>query len=262
MMNVLVFDIETIPDVESGRRLYGNATEMDKLDDKDVARVMEHYRSQESDGNSTMLRHHLHKIVAISAVFRHQKEQKFKVWSLGEAHSSEAELLQRFFEGIQKYTPNLVSWNGGGFDIPVINYRALVNGISAPSFWATNGDFKWNNYLNRFHERHLDLMDVLACYQNRAFVPLDQMASILGFPGKLGMSGDKVWETYLNGDIKAIRDYCETDVLNTYLVYLRFELLRGNLDQKAYEQECELVRDTLKTENKPHFSQFLSAWKE
>ena len=53
---------------------------------------------------------------------------------------------------------------------------------------------------------------------------------LLGFPGKLGMSGDKVWQCWLDGGIDQIRNYCETDVLNTYLVYLRFEFMRGNLD--------------------------------
>ena len=78
----------------------------------------------------------------------------------------------------------------------------------------------------------------------------------------MGMSGDKVWETYLAGETAKIRHYCETDTLNTYLVFLRFELLRGHLDIQQYEQECELVRTTLAAENKPHLNEFLTAWNE
>ncbi len=257
-MNVFVFDIETVPDVVNGRCLYGNSEEMQNLSDKDVWRVMSHYRHQETDGRTEMMRHHLQKIVAISVVLR--SGEQFKVWSLGELDSAEEELIQRFFSGVDKYTPTLVSWNGGGFDLPVLHYRALLHGISSKTYWQTLGDFRFNNYLNRYHERHIDLMDMVASYQPQAYAQLNQIAIMLGLPGKLGMSGDKVWDTFLDGDIESIRNYCETDVLNTYLIFLRFELIRGRLTQTHYDQECELVRDKLNSEDKPHFKQFLEAW--
>ncbi len=86
------------------------------------------------------------------------------------------------------------------------------------------------------------------------------MAVMLGFPGKLGMSGDKVWDTFRDGGIKQIRDYCETDVLNTWLVYLRFEFMRGNLDAKDLEREFALVRATLEAMGHDHLNEFLAAW--
>jgi hypothetical protein len=101
---------------------------------------------------------------------------------------------------------------------------------------------------------------VLAGFQPRARASLDQTAVLLGYPGKLGMSGDKVWDRYLEGGIRDIRDYCETDVINTWLVYLRFEHMRGNLDDKDLQRELALVRDTLKTMNVSHFNEFLVAW--
>lgn len=257
-MNVFVFDIETIPDVEGGRRLYG----LEGLDDKDVAKVMFAQRRKQTDGQSDFIRLHLQKVCAISVVLR--SRDQFKVWSLGDDTAPEAELVSRFFDGIDKYTPNLVSWNGSGFDLPVLHYRAMLHGVSAQRYWDTgedNRDFKWNNYISRYHARHTDLMDVIASYQARAYAPLDEIATLLGFPGKLGMSGDKVWDTFLAGNIGAIRDYCETDVLNTYLVYLRFQLMRGQLNKAEYEKECNIVRDALQKENKPHFTQFLDAWK-
>ena len=121
-------------------------------------------------------------------------------------------------------------------------------------------DFKWNNYMSRFHWRHVDLMDVLAGFQPRGRASLDQMAVLLGFPGKLGMSGDKVWETFESGGIREIRDYCETDVLNTWLVYLRFEFMRGHLDKTELDREYALVRQTLEAMNQPHLNAFLVAW--
>ncbi|PKO52681.1 MAG: 3'-5' exonuclease, partial [Betaproteobacteria bacterium HGW-Betaproteobacteria-2] len=121
-------------------------------------------------------------------------------------------------------------------------------------------DFKWNNYISRYHMRHLDLMDVLAMYSGRANAPLDQMAQLCGFPGKLGMDGSKVWDAYKNGEIGAIRDYCETDVANTYLVFLRFQLMRGLLTKQRYDEEVQLVRDTLQGYGLPHWQEFLAAW--
>jgi predicted PolB exonuclease-like 3'-5' exonuclease len=255
-VNVLVFDIETIPDVDTGRKLY----ELEGLDDADVARVMFSKR-REQTGNSEFLRHHLQRVCAISVVLR--QGDTFKVWSLGDPDADEADLVSRFYDGIEKYTPTLVSWNGGGFDLPVLHYRALKHGIPAARYWETGDDdqsFRWNNYLSRFHARHTDLMDVLAYYQARAVAPLDEIALMLGLPGKMGMSGAHVWDEYLAGNIEGIRNYCETDVLNTWLVYLRWELVRGRLDRTAYEREQAIVRDTLAASDRPHLQEFLSAW--
>lgn len=256
-MNVLVFDIETVPDVQGGRRLYG----LEGLSDDEVAHVMYAKRSQETGGKSEFLRHHLQRVVAISLVLR--TDSRLHVWSLGEPGSGEAELIERFFEGLDRYTPLLVSWNGRGFDLPVLHYRALIHGISAPRYWETgehDPGFRWNNYLNRFHERHTDLMDVLAGYESRAYASLHEVATLLGLPGKLGMSGADVWERFRALDIESIRDYCENDVLNTYLVYLRYELMRGRQTREGYELACRTLREALAHEPRPHLRAFLDAW--
>ena len=209
----------------------------------------------------------MQRIIAISLVIRRDAEsyRHFEVRTLGSAEDSERELLRQFFGGLAKYTPTLVSWNGSGFDLPVLHYRALLHGISAPRYWEVGDhdrDFRYNSYLSRYHWRHTDLMDVLAGFSPRANAPLDEIASLLGFPGKMGMDGSKVWGAFQNGEINAIRDYCETDVLNTYLVYLRFELMRGRLDDYAYQQECELVRAELAQHQaeRPHLGEFLRVW--
>ncbi len=254
-MNVLVFDIETIPDIDGCRRLY----DLHGLSDDDVARAVFQMRRQQSGGD--FLRHHLHRIVAISAVLR--SGQQFKVWSLGDIDADEEDLLQRFFSGLERYTPRLVSWNGGGFDLPVIHYRSLLYPLNAAHYWETgqnDSSFRYNNYLSRYHDRHTDLMDVLAGYQPRASAALDEIAGLCGFPGKMGMSGAKVWDAYQQGHIQQIRNYCETDVLNTYLVYLNFERNRGNLDQPQYQAECQRVRDELKASGLEHLIEFEAAW--
>jgi hypothetical protein len=254
-MNCLVFDIETVPDVQLGRQLYG----LDGLDDAAVAKAM--FARQRAATGREFLPHLQQRVVAIACALR--SHDQLTVWSLGDAASSERQLLTRFFDGIEKYSPELVSWNGGGFDLPVLHYRALRCGVQAPRYWETgdeDGSFRYNNYLSRYHWRHLDLMDVLSGFQARSRASLADAAALLGFPGKLGFSGEQVWDAYLAGQLDAVRRYCETDVLNTYLIYLRFQYLRGRLERAGLDAELERVRLLLRESGEPHHAQFLHAW--
>jgi hypothetical protein len=254
-VNTLVFDIETIPDVELGRRLHG----LHGLSDAQVAKAMFALRRQKT--GTEFLGHEQQRIIAISCVLR--SREGLRVWSLGEPGASETELIERFFDGIEKFSPDLVSWNGSGFDLPVLNYRALKAGVQAPRYWETGDEdtaFRYNNYLGRFHWRHIDLMDVLSGFQARGRVSLANVACLLGLPGKLGFSGAQVWDAYLEGNLHGIRHYCETDVLNTYLVYLRFELLRGRLTREHYAEEVERVKALLRAGKEPQFAEFLRVW--
>ncbi|MCW5621007.1 MAG: 3'-5' exonuclease [Burkholderiales bacterium] len=256
MYPVLVFDIETVPDVAGLRQLYGVP---DTIADREIAERAFHRRRQASGNDFLPL--HLQRVVAIACALRDRNS--FNVWSLGAANETEAGLLQRFFDGIEKYTPQLVSWNGGGFDLPVLHYRSLLHGIQARRYWDLGEDdreFKYNNYIARYHTRHLDLMDVLSMYQPRATAPLDQVAQLLGYPGKLGMSGAQVWEAFLAGHIDSIRSYCETDVVNTFLVFLRFQLMRGLLTSEEHERELDLVQSTLHRNGANHWNEFLARW--
>ncbi len=257
MLHCLAFDIETIPDTELGRRLYG----LDGLDDADVAEFMFFRRRQQTGRDFLPLPQQ--RVVAISVALR--TREGLRVWSLGEPDAPERELIERFYDGIERFSPVLVSWNGGGFDLPVLHYRALRHGVAAPRYWETGDQdpaFRWNNYLNRFHARHTDLMDVLAGYQAGARARLEDVALMLGLPGKMGMSGAAVWPAWQRGEIADIRHYCETDALNTYLVYLEFERLRGTLDAEGLAAEQARVRETLADSGQPHLEAFLAAWQE
>ena len=254
-MTTLVFDIETIPDVDLGRRVFG----LGDLPDVEVAKAMFAQRRQETGSDFLPLEQH--RIVAISCVLR--SRESFRVWSLGDIGESEDDLVRRFFDGIERYSPELVSWNGAGFDLPVLHYRALKAGIAAPRYWETgehDQSFRYNNYLSRYHWRHLDLMDVLSGFSPRARASLSDIAALLGLPGKLGFSGDKVWDTYSAGDLAGIRRYCETDVLNTYLIYLRFDLLRGRRSQAEYDAEVMHVRNWVAESSEPHWQEFTRVW--
>jgi hypothetical protein len=256
MTPILAFDIETVPDIAGLRLLHGIDPHVPERDIAEFA-----FRERRARTGHDFLPLHLHRVVAIACALR--DEASFRCWALGSAGEGEAELIRRFFDGIEKYTPQLVSWNGGGFDLPVLQYRSLVHGVAAPRYWELGDedkDFRFNNYIARYHTRHLDLMDVLSLYQNRGQAPLDEMARLLGFPGKLGLDGSKVWDAYQAGEIESIRNYCATDAANTYLVFQRFQLIRGLCDKEQYAKEIRLVRDTLERSGEAHWREFVGRW--
>ena len=250
-MNVLIFDIETVPDTSGGAKLL----ELEGLSKKDIIKAMEHTQFQKSGTMFQPL--HLHKIVAISVLYKNN--EKLSLLSLGDEDSEESDLLNLFFSAIDKYQPQLVSWNGKGFDSPVIHYRALIHGVSSIKYWDKGDDdreFKWNNYLNRYHDRHLDLMDVMSGYKKPA--SLTDIAQLIGAPGKYGIDGSKVTDYYLANDIKKIRDYCETDVLNTYFVFLRYQLISNNITRDNYKKLFEEIFSFLDKSDKEHWKEFSS----
>ncbi|HVF40329.1 MAG TPA: ribonuclease H-like domain-containing protein, partial [Gemmatimonadaceae bacterium] len=140
MNPVLVFDIETVPDVQGIRRIRGVGSE---VSDGDVAAMALQLRRQMVGHDFLPL--HLQRVVVISCALC--DAETFKVWSLGGNSEEESEIIQRFFDGIEKYTPQLVSWNGTGFDMPVLHYRGLIHGVRAPRYWDTGDDdreFRFN----------------------------------------------------------------------------------------------------------------------
>lgn len=252
-MNVLVFNIKTIPDIQTGQKIF----DLEGLDDVSTIKAMKHLRQQHAGTDFMPL--HLHKIIAISVLYRgigEDMEPQVSVHSLGQADSSEAELLELLIEQIEERTPTLISWNGSGFDFPVIHYRMLKNKMTAPSFWLKSD----NNYLARYHQRHIDLMTVLASYNDAAKAPLDHIAAMLGFPKKTTMDDTQILQQYQSGHLKNIHHDCETGVLNTYLVYLRFQLMNGELKNEELQQEYALLRQLLDNSAEQHLQQFSKSW--
>ena len=261
MTPILAFDIETIPDAHAIRTLHDFPND---ISDADVVEYA--LQKRRAQNGSDFLPLHLHRVVAISCCLR-WSDDKVHVSTIGKIEDDEATVLLKFYDLLERYTPQLVSWNGGGFDLPVLHYRSLIHGISAARYWdmgdgdfGDSRDFKWNNYLSRYHMRHCDLMDVLAMYNGRANAPLDQMAKLCGFPGKMGMDGSKVWDAFQQGQLQEIRDYCETDAANTYLMFMRFQLLRGVYNPQEYQAEIDRLYHHLNAQPQEHWQQFCQMW--
>lgn len=270
--HLFVFDIETVPDLDAGRRFL----QLPDADDAEVAAALEAYHLEVTDGRNAFLRQPFWKVVAISYVQcnveRAEEAQVSapgqvrytltRVGSGGDVKSAERELVEGFFTYVDQAQPRLVSYNGRTFDLPVLKYRAMVHGLSAPRFFDTSN--KWENYTQRYADAwHTDLLEILSDFGASARVRLDEVTRVLGLPGKLGTSGEDVAALYAAGDVQAIRDYCETDVVNTYLLFLRFELLRGTISPMIHEACTAEVAAYLESERaeRPHLGVFLDAWR-
>ena len=257
---VLVFDIESIPDV-AGLRLLRDAP----ADSSDQQVYEAWVEERKVKGQSDFAPLHLQRVLVISCVFRNADGLRIHSF-VDRDDASEGRVIQNFYNSIDKHVPQLVSWNGGGFDLPVLHWRGLRHGVVADKYWDLGDDdreFKWNNYISRYHMRHLDLMDLLAMYQPRATAPMDAMAKLCGFPGKLGMDGSQVFQAYRDGKLEEIRRYCETDVMNTYLLYCRYQKMRGGLTEAEYDQEIVLVKNSLAelAGAESHWREYLDAWR-
>lgn len=250
---ILVFDIETIPDVETGRRLY---PELKDLSDDDALTALIALRQAEA-GNDFM-RLPLHKIACLSFLWVENGE--FSLHSLALDRLTEADILRKFFRAFAK-KPVLVSWNGSGFDVPVLLYRALHHKISAPALFNSANK---PDYLYRYGEMHVDLMDKMSLYNGYSKQKLDTIAALCGFAGKGEIDGSQVVPMVQSGDWQKLTTYCESDVLNTWLIYLRWLILTGKADldgcEMMIEQTHEFVSKIKNPDDTLRHERFLDAW--
>ena len=252
---VLIFDIETLTDLKSGAHLYG----LD-LPEADLEQALMKLRRQETGMDFPRLP--LHEIVCISGLWIDELGA-MKLFSFSREQFSEAEILRKFLSIFDKKNPTLVSWNGSQFDIPVILYRAMYHGLSAPSLFdqgEIDSQKRYNNYQNRYHHRHIDLMDVMAMFNGRHFQKLDDVAHLLGYPGKRGDGAYHVPEYVRAQEWLKLTSYCEGDVLNTWLVYLRWLLLKGQLNLQDHQQWIQATADYLQTQTQQ--TEFLQVWRQ
>ncbi|XWO14187.1 3'-5' exonuclease [Candidatus Hepatincola sp. Pdp] len=261
---IFVFDIETIPDDEAAIPLLGG--NLPNIEAKREA--LTNYHLALTDGKNSFLRQPFHKVVAISFLvakitknYHNQEEYLLKeIRSGGTLQSTEEDLIKGFFQTVNKLKPRIISFNGRTFDIPVLKYRAMKYGISG-ELYHTLGN-KYENYNHRYATGwHCDLLDALSDFGASARVKLNEVCAIFGYPGKIGVDGSKVTTMYDNKELKGIRDYCETDVLNTYLVYLRYILHIEKISKAEYNKNIQDVITFLENHsNKAHFQEFLTMW--
>ena len=237
--SIIVWDLESVPDLVAAARMLdlGMATEAEVRD---------------ALGQS-FPKHPLHKIVCIGALVATRQPEGWRMDALGAPHvaeRTEADLIRSFAERVGQLRPQMVTWNGHSFDLPVLRYRAMVNRVGAEGLQV-------RQYFHRYTEDALDLCDVLGSYVPGGKVKLDEVSKILGLPGKPeGVDGSRVDEMVQAGQIEKVARYCESDVLNTYRVWLLYELFRGAITDKQREWSEAQIRvfaASRKTAN-PHLS--------
>ena len=231
--SVIIWDLETVPDL----RGFALANDLVGKTDEEVRAVL---------GNK-FPKHIYHSIVCIGALVAHRERDHWAVDALGAPHvgeRTEKQLIASFADRIAELKPQLVTFNGNTFDLPVLRYRAMIHGVSAPGLSA-------RPYFNRYTEDAFDLCDVLSSFAPHTKASLNELSRIMGMPGKPdGIDGADVEQHFLEGKIKEIADYCETDIVNTYRVWLRYELFVGRLPETAHQvSELNLVEFIKRHEN-------------
>ena len=262
--NVLVFDIETAVDTDMARSFLDLP---EGTTDEEAKAKLTEYHLKITDGKNDFIRQPFHKVVAIAflqAEIGHESGQEYynlvDIRAGGKLEFTEKELIQSFFSYLSNIKPRFVSFNGRTFDLPVLKYRAMRHGIDAKWFY-TDGD-KWNNYQSRYSaDWHCDLLEVLSDYGASARIKMNEVCGLLNLPGKLDVDGSKVDDMYRNGQLQEIRDYCELDVVNTYLIYLSTMQHMGTISKDAYNSAREELFGHMEShsEEKKHFKQFLDA---
>ena len=215
---VLVFDLETVPDVQA----WAAATGLHGHAEKSL-------REQMGDKFPRQI---FHRIVCLGALLADRGADG--VWRATALEAptldqrGERDLIQDLVDRIDQLKPRLVTFNGSSFDLPVLRYRAMMHQVSAPGLAA-------RRYFDRFAGDTVDLCDLLSSYDNHHRVSLHQLARVLGLPGKPeGVDGGAVEHLFRDGRHKDISDYCRSDVINTYRAWLRYELFRGALGEVEF----------------------------
>lgn len=169
-----------------------------------------------------------HRLVVIGVLWMDDRYQWKRLGIVGEG-KDEGGMLADFASFVERERPHLVSYNGRGFDMPVIALRCLRHGVPL-RFYYQDRDYRFR-YTD---EGHMDLCDFLSDHGAARYISLDAAARLIGLPGKVGIDGSQVEALYHSGQLDAIKRYCLADVVQTAFLLLRFRLLQGQLDAATY----------------------------
>jgi predicted PolB exonuclease-like 3'-5' exonuclease len=262
------FDSEWTPDPVAGRRLYHLP---DEMSDREVIRQMWKQGGATPEQPHPFLKLALCRVVSIAAVIRMVRPDgsvQLELKSLPKLEESgatqdEAEMLALFLNTVGHRGPQLVGFHSHAADIKIMMQRAIIKGVSAPTF-CKRPDKPWEegtDYFSKYSDDHVDLKEIVSGF-GQATPSLHELATLSGIPGKLGVAGDDVAQMWLDGKLKEIVAYNETDALTTYLVWLRVAHFAGFFTDEQYEQEQNLVRGLIAEKLQDSGDDHLKAYQE
>lgn len=248
MKHLLIFDIETIPCVETARKLLQLSNE---VEDNTVIQKLTEYHLEITKGSNDFHRQPFHKIVCISFMLCEIENTEYgenyiikEFKTGGRNNENESEILEKFCNFLQKHKPKIVSFNGKTFDIPVIQYRSMMHHIPCPWLYSKEFSYKYNN------EVHCDLIDAFSNFGSSARIKMTEVAALCNIPCKQNGSGNSVLEMYRNNQIQEICDYCEEDVLVTYILYLHYQMHRGAISIDLFGRKLSEAQEKLDIQQK------------
>jgi predicted PolB exonuclease-like 3'-5' exonuclease len=266
---VWFFDLEWVPDATGARRLYSLPEETTEL------QAFERLWAEAGASENTprpFLKYYLSRVVSIAFLQRRvvyrgaDHEVNFSLHSLprdptDHANFEESQIINEFLHWLGKKRPQLVGFNSAEADMQVLVQRGLINEVSAPMFCQRPAN-RWDHddYFQRWdNEWHLDLLQKLS--SGRLRPNLNDLAKLCGFPGKLDVDGTQVADLWLNRDLVKIIEYNQIDTLNTYLLWLRFVLFCGKLNEEEYAAELESFKDFLDAESQKPDKEFVGEFR-
>jgi hypothetical protein len=255
----LIFDIETVGDGDLIRKVRFPDEQLSPRD------ALQRYRTQllEENGRDVLpLTFVLPVSVAIAKVSADYRLQDILVLDPPEFRPQE--IVRRFWQGWQHYDrPTLVTFNGRTYDVPVMEMAAFRFGISLPA-WFNVESRSFEQCRNRYNQdSHLDLQELLTNYGAfRLSGGLNLLANLIHKPGKSGIDGSQVQALFDEGRTDLINDYCRCDVLDTYFVFLRCQLLLGRITAQDEQTLTDHVRSWLQqhASQSPAYTQYLETW--
>ena len=264
--NVVVFDIEWVPDPASGRRIYKVPY---TASDEEVLEVMWREGGATPEDPRPYLKTVMCRIVSIAAVVRKKVRNEVRLElvslpGLRDGAQPEGKIIRQFLEAVGNLGAQLVGFNSSNADLPILFQRALANRVTAPTF-CHRPDKPWEgaDYFARYSDFNIDLKNEVGGF-GKASPSLHELASSLGIPGKMGTDGSDVVNLWRSGDFRKIVEYNQFDALSTYLVWLRSAYFSGRLTEDAFVHEELLLESLLNQaigDGSEHLGAFLDAWK-
>ncbi len=258
----LIFDIESVADGELIAKI-----QYSKLKHLSPEQAIERYRGERLEKyDSDFIPYTFQKPVSVAVAKVNAKFQLIDLVTLDCPEYRTPVIVENFWRGWVSYgKPTLVSFNGRGFDIPLLELSAFRYGIPIPD-WFNMSDRTYEQKRNRYNlDSHFDLQDLFTNFgATRLNGGLNLIASLINLPGKMDIAGHMVQNLFDKGELGEINSYCRCDVLDTYLVFLRAMVLTGRL---GLAEEQQLFADTRKwleerMEQESIYEKYLNQWGE